>query len=31
MSTPVFSRLFMVRVQIIFQGTTARTMSIAPE
>jgi hypothetical protein len=29
--TPTFSLRFMVRIQMTFQGTTARTMSMAPE
>lgn len=29
--TPIFSFRFMVRVQMIFQGTTAKTISMAPE
>lgn len=29
--TPIFSLRFMVRVQMIFQGTTAKTISMVPE
>ena len=29
--TPTFSLRFIVKLQIIFHGTTAKTISIAPE